>query len=204
MDRLERRREAALERYGLGDVLGDIRRELDEIVAQERAGVERRLADASADGDGRRGPARDAARRRGQAARPARRLPTDIGERLRGLQDYDFLEPEARGRFDDLVGKLRAQMLDQYVAGMSDAIRSMSPEDLAANREMVRDLNDLIRQRIGGADPDVREFLAKHGAFFPGATDLRRHHRPAGRPDGGDAVAPALDVPGATGGAQNR
>ena len=52
---------------------------------------------------------------------------------------------------------------------MSDAIRSMTPEDLAANREMVRDLNELIRQRIGGRDPDAREFLAKHGRFFPGA-----------------------------------
>src|SRR6476469_205701 len=51
MERLERRREAMLERYGLNDVLGDIRRELDEIVAEERAGVERRLDDASRAGD---------------------------------------------------------------------------------------------------------------------------------------------------------
>ena len=47
MERLERRREQMLERYGLDDVLGDIRRELDEIVAEERAGVERRLDEAS-------------------------------------------------------------------------------------------------------------------------------------------------------------
>src|SRR5690349_2572139 len=52
---------------------------------------------------------------------------------------------------------------------MSDAIRSMTPEDLAANRDMVRDLNELIRERIGGREPDVSEFLAKHGQFFPGA-----------------------------------
>src|SRR4249919_3475657 len=51
MDRLERRREEMLERYGLDDVLGDIRRELDEIVAEERAGVERRLNEASKAGD---------------------------------------------------------------------------------------------------------------------------------------------------------
>ena len=60
-------------------------------------------------------------------------------------------------------------MLDQFVAGMSEAIQSMTPEDLAANREMVRDLNELIRERIGGGDPDASEFLAKHGRFFPGA-----------------------------------
>ena len=96
-------------------------------------------------------------------------LPPDVGERIRGLQDYDFLEPGARERFDDLVKRLQQQVLDQYVAGMSDAIRSMTPEDLAANREMVRDLNDLIRERMAGGDPDASEFLAKHGRFFPGA-----------------------------------
>jgi len=169
MDRLERRREQALERYGLGDVLGDIRRELDEIVGEERAGVDRRLDEASRDDGG------DASLREMLRDIAARRLdqldglPADVGERLRGLQDYDFMEATARGRFDELVARLRGQMLDQYVSGMSDAIRSMRPEDLAANREMVRDLNGLIRDRIGGADPDVGEFLARHGRFFPGA-----------------------------------
>ena len=47
MDRLARRREELRERFELGDVLGDIRRELEEIVAQERAGVERRLERSS-------------------------------------------------------------------------------------------------------------------------------------------------------------
>ncbi len=171
MDRLERRREEALERYGLGDVLGDIRRELDDIVADERVGVERRLDEASrADPE-----AADPALREMLRDVAARRLdqldglPADVGERLRGLQDYDFMEPDARGRFDELLTRLRGQMLDQYVSGMSDAIRSMRPEDLAANREMVRDLNELIRERIGGGDPDASEFLAKHGRFFPGA-----------------------------------
>ena len=62
------------------------------------------------------------------------------------------------------------QVLDQFVSGMSDAIRSMTPEDLAANREMVRDLNELIRERIGGARPRRRASSSpKHGRFFPGA-----------------------------------
>ena len=48
MERLARRREELRERYDLGDVLGDIRRELEEIVADERAGVERRLQNGRA------------------------------------------------------------------------------------------------------------------------------------------------------------
>jgi uncharacterized protein with von Willebrand factor type A (vWA) domain len=197
MDRLERQREAALERYGLDDVLGDIRRELDEIVGEERQGVERRLDEASrpADRADERAEPAEADRPDSRAGAQqqsddrlddralrsmlrdvaARRLdqldalPSDIGERIRGLQDYDFLEPNARERFDELVKRLQGQVLDQFVSGMSDAIRSMTPEDLAANREMVRDLNELIRERIGGGDPDASEFLAKHGRFFPGA-----------------------------------
>jgi len=168
MERLARRREELRERYDLGDVLGDIRRELEEIVADERAGVERRLERPAEDA-----PDADSARvARDLAARRLDRLdalPADLGERIRDLREYDFLEPDARQRFDELVERLSKQVLDQFAQGMSEAIRSMTPEDLSANREMVRDLNDLIRQRIGGQDPDVREFLAKHGRFFPGA-----------------------------------
>jgi uncharacterized protein with von Willebrand factor type A (vWA) domain len=171
VDRLERRREQMLERYQLNDVLGDIRRELDEIVAQERAGVERRLDEASRTDDGEtpddlRSMLRDVSAKRLDQLDS---LSPDVGEKIRGLQDYDFLEPNARERFDELVKKLQGQVLDQFVQGMSEAIQSMSPEDLAANREMVRDLNELIRERIGGGDPDATEFLAKHGQFFPGA-----------------------------------
>ncbi|HEY8818204.1 MAG TPA: VWA domain-containing protein [Candidatus Limnocylindrales bacterium] len=194
MDRLERRREAMLERYQLDDVLGDIRRELEEIVSEERAGVERRLDEASkaskSTGDGKGSSKPGQTGKAGKPGKPeaddadlrsmlrdvaARRLDQldglspDVGERIRGLQDYDFLEPNARQRFDDLVKRLQGQVLDQFVSGMSDAIQSMTPEDLAANREMVRDLNELIRERIGGGDPDASEFLAKHGRFFPGA-----------------------------------
>jgi uncharacterized protein with von Willebrand factor type A (vWA) domain len=168
MERLARRREEMRERYDLGDVLGDIRRELDEIVADERAGVERRLeraADEAPDADTAR-VARDLATRRLDRLDG---LPKDLGERIQDLREYDFMEPDVRERFDQLVERLSKQVLDQFVQGMSEAIRSVTPEDLAANREMVRDLNELIRQRIGGVEPDVREFLAKHGRFFPGA-----------------------------------
>jgi uncharacterized protein with von Willebrand factor type A (vWA) domain len=168
MERLARRREELRERYDLGDVLGDIRRELEDIVADERAGVERRLQGAAQDA-----PDEDTARvARDLAARRLDRLdslPADVGDRIRDLREYDFLEPDARLRFDELVERLGKQVLDQFASGMSDAIRSMTPEDLTANREMVRDLNELIRERIAGGEPDAREFLAKHGRFFPGA-----------------------------------
>ncbi|HEX5148945.1 MAG TPA: hypothetical protein VFW02_07685, partial [Candidatus Limnocylindrales bacterium] len=173
LERLERRRQELLDRYQLDDALADVRQELEEIVAEERTGVQRRLDEASRAGepgeDGQpdlRAILRDVAARRLDQLDA---LPPDVGDRIRGLQEYDFLEPGARGRFDELIKRLRQQVLDQYVAGMSEAIGSMTPDDLAANREMIRDLNELIRERIGGGNPDASDFLARHGRFFPGA-----------------------------------
>jgi len=173
VDRIQRRREELLDRYQLGDLLADIREELDGIVGQERAGIERRLDAASgeeSDGDpDLRAMLRDVASKRLDHLDS---LPDDVGAQIRGLQDYDFLEPGARERFDELVRKLQRQVLDRYVAGLSDAIQGITPEDLSANREMVRDLNELLREKMAGGDPDASEFLARHGRFFPGAETL--------------------------------
>ena len=99
----------------------------------------------------------------------------DPGERIRGLQEYDFLEPAARDRFEALLEKLRDQVLDSMFEGLSQAIRDATPEQLAANRDMVRDLNRLLSDRLAGDEPSqdqVDAFLAQHGAFFPGARTL--------------------------------
>lgn len=200
LERLARHRQELLERYKLGDVFADIRRELDEIEATERAGVQRRLDEASRPGAVPSSPGPnpgsippesstprdtdpldDAALRRMLRDAAARRLdqldalPRDVGGRIGGLQEYDFLEPNARERFEELVTRLRKTVLDQYVQGLSEAIQGISPEELSANRDMVRDLNQLLSERVAGREPPqsaVDEFLARHGRFFPGARTL--------------------------------
>ena len=172
-ERLRSRRDDLLNRYKLGDVLGDVRAELKSIIESEREGIDRRLASAAEAGAAPSPELADLLR--GTIARRLDRLdalPEDLGERIRALQEYDFLEPPARERFDALVERLRRVVLDRYAAGMADAVRGMSPEDLAANRAMVRDLDHLLQQQLAGAQPDPAEFLARHGSFFPGATTV--------------------------------
>jgi uncharacterized protein with von Willebrand factor type A (vWA) domain len=177
-ERLRRRRDELQERYQLRDVLADVRQELDDIVAQERAGIERRLDEAatppdpSASDQALRAMLRDAAARRIDQLDA---LPRDVGGRIRQLEEYDFMEPAARDRFNELTERLRKQTLDRFVDGLSEAIQGTTPEDLAANREMVRDLNSLLEERLEGREPsqdDVDDFLSKHGRFFPGARTL--------------------------------
>jgi uncharacterized protein with von Willebrand factor type A (vWA) domain len=165
-------------------VLADVRAELEEIVDDERAGIERRLDEAAqpppAD-DSAASEAADQALRKMLRDAAARRLdqleslPRDVGKRIRALEEYDFMEPSARDRFQALTDRLRRQTLDRFVDGLSKAIQGTTPEDLQANREMVRDLNSLLEERLDGREPsqdEVDDFLSKHGNFFPGARTL--------------------------------
>ena len=193
LDRLRERREEILRQGSLADPLADVRRELDEIVEAERAGVQQRLdteADAAAAAD-RAGDGGKDGVGEAQATDPelermlrsiaAKRLDTldslspDVGARIRGLQDYDFMDSSARERFEALVDRLRGSMLDRMSQGLADAVKGMKPEDLAAQRAMVQDLNKLLAKRLSGDEPsrgEVDDFLARHGALFPGAATL--------------------------------
>jgi uncharacterized protein with von Willebrand factor type A (vWA) domain len=172
--RLADRRRELLQRHQLGDVLADVREELDAIVDTERRGIERRMG-ASERGEGGEDLQRLAADLAARRQERLDSLPADPGDRIRQLQDYDFLEPAARDRFEALLDRLRGQVLDAWFEGLSDAIRNASPEMLAANREMVRELNHLLGARLSGQEPsqeDVDGFLSRHGGFFPGARTL--------------------------------
>jgi uncharacterized protein with von Willebrand factor type A (vWA) domain len=172
-ERLRARRDDVLNRYNLGDVLGDVRAELEAIVESERARIEERLASSAGDAAAPTPELADLLRQTiAKRLDRLEALPADVGDQVRALEEYDFLDPEARERFEGLVERLRRSVLDRYAAGMADAVRTMSPEDLAANRAMVRDLDQLLQQQLAGSEPDPGEFLAKHGSFFPGATTV--------------------------------
>ena len=111
-----------LEEGRLADPLAEVRQELDEIVAQERAGVQRRL-DETEPGEGGAEGAPDPELQRMLRSIAAKRLdgldslPPDVGARVRALQDYDFLDPDARQRFDAAGGPAPGVDAGPAVAG---------------------------------------------------------------------------------------
>ena len=80
-------------------------------------------------------------------------LPADVGGKIRGLSDYDFMDQDARQRFEELLDRLRKQVLDAQFSGLSDALKGMTQDDLAANRDMIRELNSLLQERLAGNEP---------------------------------------------------
>ncbi|MBI3826934.1 MAG: VWA domain-containing protein [Candidatus Rokubacteria bacterium] len=175
LQRLRQRRQQRLDRFDLGSTLDDVKRRLDEVMQTEREGIRQRLEEARQAAE--RGEVPDEARRRleHQAAERQQRLdamPEDPGGKIRALQEYDFVEPEARRKFDELMKWLQEQMLRPFLNNMQQAIGNMTPEDMARMREMLRDLNRMLRERAEGREPDFEAFKQKWGQHFPGANSL--------------------------------
>jgi uncharacterized protein with von Willebrand factor type A (vWA) domain len=100
------------------------------------------------------------------------KLPQDIPGQIKGLSDYDFMDDEAREKFKELMESLQQQMMQQFFQGMQQSLQSMTPEDIAKLREMIRDLNKMLRERQEGIEPDFDSFMQKHGEYFPGVNSL--------------------------------
>src|SRR5579883_1455572 len=99
-------------------------------------------------------------------------LPQDVPGQIKGLSDYDFMDEQAREQFQSLLASLQQQMMQQFFQGMQQSLQNMSPEDLANLREMIRDLNKMLRERQEGREPDFDAFMQKHGQYFPGVNSL--------------------------------
>ncbi|HEY7464822.1 MAG TPA: VWA domain-containing protein [Candidatus Limnocylindria bacterium] len=177
-DRLRQQRDEELQRSNLDGVLDDLAQRLDQIVEQERAGIEERLRAAEqASRDARPEEEQERARMAEQVLRRAAQQRRDrldalgpgLAERLNGLRDYEFMDPDARDAFNALTDELRQHVLQTYFQGLKEGVSGLNPEDLDGVRQMVRDLNALLEKHASGADTraDFDAFMAQHGSYFP-------------------------------------
>jgi uncharacterized protein with von Willebrand factor type A (vWA) domain len=178
VDRLRERRQAELERSHLDGVLDGLAQRLEQIVDQERSGIEHRLRDAEAAAlDAPPGDEQERARMAEQVLRRTAQqrtdrldaLPPDLAGRLHGLRDYEFMDARARDAFNALTDELRQQLMQTYFEGLREGVAGLTPDDLDGVRQMVRDLNALLEKHASGADTraDFESFMSRHGSYFP-------------------------------------
>jgi uncharacterized protein with von Willebrand factor type A (vWA) domain len=166
LDRLRQRRQAELERYDLGGVYDDVARELREVVDQERAALDAARAAAEASDDPRLKDV--AAPALAQRQLQLDLLPPDLAGKVEALRQYDFTSAEAEERFEKLLETLRRQLLASRFNQMSEAMSTMTPQDLERFKEMLAALNAMLDQRERGEEPDFQGFMDRFGDFFPG------------------------------------
>ena len=93
-------------------------------------------------------------------------LPEDTAGQVRKLQDYEFMDPDAQAKFNELIESLRQSMMNTFFKDMADQIANMSPEDLERLKNMTRDLNEMIQQKMAGQEPDFDGFMQQYGDLF--------------------------------------
>ncbi len=165
MERLREARSERLEQYDLGGVYDDIARELREVVETERSAIDDLVDEARNSGDPRRQELTEQVGT--ERNMHLDMLPPDLAGQMRSLQEYDFTSSEARERFDDLVDRLREQLMNSYFEQMSGSMQNISPEAMARMKDMLADLNQMLEQRAAGEEPDFEQFMENYGDMFP-------------------------------------
>jgi uncharacterized protein with von Willebrand factor type A (vWA) domain len=165
LEELRRKRREALEQHDLGGVYDDIAQKLREVVEQDRAAIDDMVSEARASGDQRRQELTDEVAAERNASLDL--LSPDLAGMVRDLEHHEFTSSEARERFEELVEKLREQLMQQYVDQMAGAVESLSPEDMARMKDMFAELNQMLEQRQRGEEPDFDGFMERYGDFFP-------------------------------------
>jgi uncharacterized protein with von Willebrand factor type A (vWA) domain len=177
MERLRQQRKQQLDRYSMSDIVKDLQDKLDDVLKTEREGIERRLDErrqkaASGEHPNAEQLQQMLEKMAAQKQQQLDQLPDDLGGAIKGLQDYDFMDPEARRKFQELMEMLQQQLMQSHFQGMQQAMQNMGPQQMQALRQMVRDLNQMLREKAEGGQPDFRGFMDKWGELFPGVQNL--------------------------------
>ena len=174
--RLRALRQQALDRYDLNSVADDIGQRLQDIIDTERAGIQRRLQETtsrleSADaGELSQETGRELLLMMEQRTERNRelldQLPPDAAGRIRQLSDYDFMDDEARARFDELINSLQQRMLDSRAQDLSQQLQDMGSAGREGLKDMLSDLNDLLEQRLQAESAEFNSFRDRYGHLF--------------------------------------
>ncbi|HXG41588.1 MAG TPA: VWA domain-containing protein [Dehalococcoidia bacterium] len=187
LQRLRQNRRQMLDRYNLSSLFEDLERRVQEVLDLEQETLRRRLEEAERQLQGQPGslqPFQEALGQSGQQESQGddarnmaqmlkniaqrkqdylRNLPQDLGGRIKGLQEYEFMDPEAAAKFQELMEMLRQAMLDAFFKDLYNQLAGLTPDQLQRLKEMVRDLNRLLSEKMAGGQPDYQSFLDKYG-----------------------------------------
>jgi uncharacterized protein with von Willebrand factor type A (vWA) domain len=174
MERLKNQRRQQLQQHNMDSVVDDLKERLENIINTEREGIDRRLEQAQ-----------EQVSQAPEAERPQQEslyklleqrtqrnqdkldhLPDSLGGQIQELMEYDFIDPEAQQMFQELLDMLKSQMAQNFSQQMKQQIQGMSPQEMAAMREMMRQLNQMMRDKMAGREPDFDRFMQQFGPMF--------------------------------------
>ncbi|MFN2464339.1 MAG: hypothetical protein ABR573_10620, partial [Candidatus Dormibacteria bacterium] len=162
VEQVRRRRLDQLNKFNLEGVFDDITERLDRILSQERRGIRERQEATE--------PGSAARRILDKVVQPKLErldsLSPDPGTALKELQDYEWMDATAEQHYRELMEELQKKVAETYFQNLNEGMRNLSPQGMSAIREMVHDLNQMLREREAGREPDFDAFMSKWGDMF--------------------------------------
>jgi uncharacterized protein with von Willebrand factor type A (vWA) domain len=167
LERLRAAKQKRAERHDLSGIFDELKEKLEEVKRLEREGLDRRELQETSDDALKQAMANLARERREQLDA----LPDDVGRAIRGLKDYEFVEPKAAAKYEELMKQLQEQVLGSYFKNMRESLKDVTPEQLERTRQMVRDLDRALKERLEGGDPDFEAFQRQYPELAGQAKD---------------------------------
>ncbi len=93
-------------------------------------------------------------------------FPSDVGGQIKELTQYDFMDPEARRQFQELMDLLKKNAMQSYGRDMVQRLKDMDPSAMANLRHLVEAINQILEQRMRGQEPDFDKFMEQFGHYF--------------------------------------
>ena len=152
---VHRKRQELLRNHKLDGTLEEVKKLLDKAVLAERKQLAR---DATMDdGD------------RALREMTLDSLPSSTAAAVNSLSSYDWQSSDAKEAYEKIKDLLGRELLDQRFDGMKEALENATDEDRQAVSDMLKDLNELLDAHRRGEDSPqmMRDFMDKHGQFFP-------------------------------------
>ena len=171
MDRLKERRQEKMDQYDMSSILNDIKARLQDITDTERQGIDKRLdqAQKAAQADPSKQQLMPTLENMVSKHRETlEQLPEDPAGQIKDLSDYDFMDSEAREKFQELMEQLKQRMMEQYFKDMQNAMQGITPEQMQGMRQMMHDLNQMLQQKMQGqpTDEQFQQFMQQYGPMF--------------------------------------
>ena len=161
LKQLREQKRERLQQFDLSSVMQDIEQKLAEILAMEQNTVDEWLDQDSETF------ANDVLRKIAKRSQETLDgLPDDSAGRMKALEKYEFLNPDAQRKYLDLLNELRKAMTQTFFKNVENMVKDLSDGDIERLKDMVQAMSEMLVKKIAGEDPGFDAFMDKFGDMF--------------------------------------
>ena len=161
LKQLRDRKRERLEQFDLSSIFDDFKERLDEILGMEHERIDEWLNKEQDDFSG--DVLKNIAERNREILED---LPDDVAGRVKELEKYEFLNPDAQRKFLELLNELRKAMANTFFNNIENMVNNLSDGDMQRMKDMMKALNDMLVKKIAGEDPGFDDFMREFGDMF--------------------------------------